>query len=348
MPMQTDVAELAGIVVEAVLYGIFTVLTIGTLYVLLRGKRGRSALNHPLIFTSVLMFVLATVQIVVDCVVIFDAFIEINPRPVRKLKMSNIRIPIVAAKRALFFAMMILGDAIVIYRCWMVWGKNWLVIILSSFCCIASGTLAYMTIYATQHAGSLTDILKHPWVYGTAIFTLSIIANGIATSLIAFRIWRNERKLVLPSVSTKSTSGLSVISGRGSLLPIARILVESGALNTAYLIAYTIVLQVEEGQGSLPIVADMSTPLVGIIFSLVIVRVQIRSTQIMRPSTDGSTTAASRTGLSFAFNQNRSEQLSDQDMYALEESNASLEGKTIAYTKQVHIHADFELRPNGS
>ena len=41
--------------------------------------------------------------------------------------------------------------------------------------------LAYMTIYATQHAGSLTDILKHPWVYGTAIFALSIVANGIAT-----------------------------------------------------------------------------------------------------------------------------------------------------------------------
>lgn len=40
-------------------------------------------------------------------------------------------------------------------------------------------------------------------------------------------------------------------------MPVARILIESGALNTAYLVTYITVLQVQKGQGSLPIVADM-------------------------------------------------------------------------------------------
>ena len=42
-----------------------------------------------------------------------------------------------------------------------------------------------------------------------------------------------------------------------TLLPIVRILIESGALNTAYLTVYIIVLYVEKGAGGVPIVADM-------------------------------------------------------------------------------------------
>lgn len=51
----------------------------------------------------------------VDCVTIFDAFIALD-RPTRKATLANISIPINATKRALFFAMMILGDAIVVLR----------------------------------------------------------------------------------------------------------------------------------------------------------------------------------------------------------------------------------------
>ena len=66
------------------------------------------------------MFILATAQIVVNCVVIFDAFIEIapgpNPRAVRKLKMDNLRNPLVLAKKAIFLTMMIVGDVIAVGR----------------------------------------------------------------------------------------------------------------------------------------------------------------------------------------------------------------------------------------
>ena len=64
------------------------------------------------------MFILATAEIVLNCVVIFDAFIEIapgpNPRAVRKLKMDNLHNPLVLAKKAIFITTMIAGDVIVV------------------------------------------------------------------------------------------------------------------------------------------------------------------------------------------------------------------------------------------
>ncbi|KAG5718184.1 hypothetical protein E4T56_gene18890 [Termitomyces sp. T112] len=262
--MQTDTAELAGLVLEAVLYGIFCVLTVGALYVLVYRRMG-SPLNAPLILTSILMFLLATTQIIIDTATIFDAFIPLN-RPNRQARLANISIPINATKRAIFFAMMILGDVIAIYRCFIVWARNWWLIVIPSICSLISAILAYMTIWATQHRTAGMFILKTPWTYGTAIFTLSLVANAIATSLIAYRIWKNEGQFTLVA-NTR----------RGRLLPIARIIIESGLLNTAYLVVYITVLQVQKGKGSLPIVADMASPLVGIIFSLVIVRVGLNS-----------------------------------------------------------------------
>ncbi|KAG7099804.1 hypothetical protein E1B28_001615 [Marasmius oreades] len=334
-------------IVEAILYGIFTVLTIGTLYILT--KRGSNAdLNYAVIFTSVLMFVLATAEIVVNCVVIFDAFIEIapgpNPRAVRKLKMDNLGNPLVLAKKAIFLTMMILGDVIVIYRCWIVWAKNWYVIILSSLCCLASATIAYMTMYSAQHPGTYPGLLERPWASGAAMFTLSIVANGVANLLIAFRIWRNEREVIHHSTGSSRTAGRlpsSVVWGRNSFFPIARIILESGALYTVFLIAFTIVLRREtpRRQQSMPILANMITPLIGIIFSLVIVRVKILSNRSLK---DSQRTTAASSQHPIEFNQNRSEQNNDEEMYALEpESNVSLQGKSIAYSsKHVPVQSD--------
>ncbi|KAK0447012.1 uncharacterized protein EV420DRAFT_1714619 [Desarmillaria tabescens] len=209
------------------------------------------------------MYSLATAQLAVDCVTIFNTFVPMG-RATRQTTLANITIPVNAAKRAIFFTMMVLGDAIVICRCWVVWAYPWYLVVLPILCSVSSAVLAYMTIWATQHRDTGAFILKTPSSYGTAILILSLAANAISTSLIAYRIWRSESRMKAITSNT---------SKRGRLMPVVRIVIESGALNTADLITYIAVLQAQRGKGSLPIVADMASPLVGIIFSLVIVRV---------------------------------------------------------------------------
>jgi hypothetical protein len=114
MGMQIDVAELAGIIIEGILYGMFVILTALSLYILLsRSRRGGAKVNKPMVVTSLLMFALATSQVIVDCIAMFDPFIKMT-RPERIAEFKNNSLPINASKHGIFFTMMLLGDAIVV------------------------------------------------------------------------------------------------------------------------------------------------------------------------------------------------------------------------------------------
>ncbi|KAF8883518.1 hypothetical protein BD779DRAFT_1539314 [Infundibulicybe gibba] len=70
---------------------------------------------------------------------------------------------------------------------------------------------------------------------GYPIFALSFGANGISTCLIAYKIWKADRQF-------NQISSRTFVSRR-SLFLFARIVIENGAINSAYLLAYAIVLQ---------------------------------------------------------------------------------------------------------
>lgn len=83
-----------------------------TLHTLL-WKRKYTKLNVPMVVAACVMAVLATSQIIVDTVNIFWAFIPLD-RKRRIMFLSNPTEPIFAAKHAIYFTMMLVGDAIVV------------------------------------------------------------------------------------------------------------------------------------------------------------------------------------------------------------------------------------------
>ncbi|VDB95596.1 unnamed protein product [Peniophora sp. CBMAI 1063] len=266
--IQIDVSELAGIVCEGILFGIFLTLISAAFWILLE-KRGRGQRNLPFLVAALVMFGLSFAQIIVDTVNVFRAFIPLD-RAQRILFLLNVTEPIFAAKHAIYFTMMLVGDAIVIFRAYVVWDRNYWVIIVPVLCWIGSGVSAYQTIWAVRHIASASIEGETKW--GLAVFALSLSANGIATGLIAWRIWKHAR-----------TMSKTVLSSGPQLGPVVRIVLESGAVNAAYLLAYLIVLQ--SGSHGLEIMANISTPLIGIIYSVVI----IRATRSSRPANTYST-----------------------------------------------------------
>lgn len=100
-------------------------------------------------------------------------------------------------------------------------------------------------IWAVRHLESTSVAAQRKWLI--ALFTLSLGANAVATckalsgdrtllnkaftALLAFRIWQVERQ-----------SRQVVQLGSTSLLSVLRLVLESGALNAAYLLAYVITL----------------------------------------------------------------------------------------------------------
>jgi hypothetical protein len=121
-----------------------------------------------------------------------------------------------------------------------------------------------MAVWATTHfpaAQTANLIIKHAHPWGTALFSLSLIANIYATSGIAYRIWSYERRLL------RSQHEHSYTAYRRSFLPIAKIIIESGALNATFLIIYTAIL--DKRPLAIAILGDMAAPFVGVVFSLV-------------------------------------------------------------------------------
>lgn len=132
MLTRIDVAELAGIVAEGILYGqstkqltspqmhplnyscpgIFVALAAATFYILLFQRR-YSRLNMPMTVATCVMFCLATSQLIVDTINIFRAFIPLDQQE-RIMFLTDATQPIFAAKHAIYFTMMITGDTIVV------------------------------------------------------------------------------------------------------------------------------------------------------------------------------------------------------------------------------------------
>ncbi|KAF8883525.1 hypothetical protein BD779DRAFT_1744070 [Infundibulicybe gibba] len=234
LSMQIDVALLAGVAAEGVILGVFLVLDIAALYILVRRRNYHRSVNKPMVLAAAVMFLLSMAQFVVDVTYVFLGFIASmdSSRTTRLEYFGDLTQPIFAARHAIYFTMMLVGDAIVSQ---------------SEDCDISH-------IMLLGERG-----LEHNM--GFVIFSLSFAANTIATSLIAYKIWRADRQL---------RKTISMASARHSLLPIARIIIESGAINTAYLLTYVIILQ--SGSNGIEILASIVTPLVGVIFTMVIIR----------------------------------------------------------------------------
>ncbi|TDL17410.1 hypothetical protein BD410DRAFT_794370 [Rickenella mellea] len=260
MSIQIDVAELAGIVLEGILYGIFISLFVATMHILLTRKHHKSRPNIPMIIAAVVMFLLATVQISLDTTNVFRAFINLD-RTQRLEFLTDPAKPIWAAKAATYFAMMIVGDIIGIYRTYIVWGRKFWVIFVPVCCTVGSAVASCQTIWTLRHLESVTVKEESKWGY--AIFSLSLAANSIATALLAYKIWANEARInAVLSEDSKM--------GRFSNMIIVKVVLESGVINAAYLVTYIVILGC--GSHGLEVLEFMSTPLVGIIFATVILR----------------------------------------------------------------------------
>ncbi|KAF5316010.1 hypothetical protein D9619_006923 [Psilocybe cf. subviscida] len=262
MPLQIDVAELSGLVVEAIFYGVFLTLFIVSAYIFVRRQMAKGdSLSLPMTVTAVCMILCATAQLSVDTANIFVAFLH-RTRVERLRYLSDTSTKLFSAKHCITITQLLIGDSFVSYRCWIVWGRRIWIVILPILLSLGSAVCGTYVMWFYAHFPGTTVLEKKSWVAG--IFTLSLCANAVATSLLAFRIWQVDRR-------TRQLMGTST----SSLMPIVKILIESGAINAAYLFVYNVSLL--SGSEALEFMAQVATPISGIIFSIVIIRVGLNT-----------------------------------------------------------------------
>ncbi|KAJ6536784.1 hypothetical protein DFH09DRAFT_1315994 [Mycena vulgaris] len=268
--------------VEGVIYGFFICIFSLSLAVNLGTSKSQSAHSRAMFIVGIITFILATVHISINCMRMMRGYVDhsaLPGGPVGYLGILSQWDHIF--KDVIYATQSIVGDSVAVYRCWVLWNRNFYVVCIPFFMVFGSAVSGYMAcaIFAKIQAGSTVFAGSlDAWIKTFA--SLAVAQNIITTALMAWRIAAAEQQVS------------SYRIGKGNLMPILRILVESAAL---YLVAELILLILYASNTNAQFIAlEAITPIVGITFNLITIRITLRSQSSSSESGSGSQGTDSR------------------------------------------------------
>ncbi|TCD68133.1 hypothetical protein EIP91_011498 [Steccherinum ochraceum] len=189
-----DKAYLIGDWMAATFWGAFTVLFITCMLTSLSTARRR----WFSLLTVFVMYCLATAHIGLALTRLIEAFIIHAHDPSSGadtgaiLYLANIAIPINRSKDMIYITTIWMGDSILVWRCYMVWNKDWRVIALPCLMVVATAVSGYGAVgeYFNPH---LSPQFATNWASG--MLAVSMVTNIILTMLTSGRIWMLTRSV---------------------------------------------------------------------------------------------------------------------------------------------------------
>ncbi|KAK7028271.1 hypothetical protein R3P38DRAFT_2935081 [Favolaschia claudopus] len=260
MPFPPDEAKLVSIFIQTLLYGAYVVVFGLTIWILVTRRAQNESANNML-GISVTMFVLATMHIGVNYTRIINAFVIFKDEPGGPAayfnQLSNFT---QIFGSTIYVAQTLVGDAVVLYRCYIVYGRSFPVIAFPSLLLLGSTAAGIGILYSFAKVVPQAEIfvveLQH-WIL--SFFSLTLATNLICTILVASRIFYVNQ--LSKSFNVMSTS----------LRPVALLVIESGMVYSGTLMALLILYRAESWFQY--VLLDAISPIVGLVFSMIIVRI---------------------------------------------------------------------------
>ncbi|KAK0430728.1 hypothetical protein EV421DRAFT_243306 [Armillaria borealis] len=249
-------ANFVALVLEALLYGSFTVLFIAALWVIFQK---RSGINVNLLSTVIIIWILATVHLILDIVRAVEAFVDTDGTALDYY--SNLSNPLQAAKTAIYVILTLVGDGFAIYRCYVVWNRKWYIIPGPLLLLCGTGVGGFGATVAFSQAAPGTEVFLPdivPWI--TSFISMTLCTNVVCTSLIAYRILSIQR----------AVRGLTQVNTARSALMM---ILESAAVYSASVVSLMITYTLNSNAQYT--VLDLTAPLIGITFTAIILRVSL-------------------------------------------------------------------------
>jgi len=228
-------ANLVTVGIESLLYGIVLLLSFTFFYLHLghvsgsSPSYGASRLSRtltPIFITSVFIFSTCTAHWVLTMTRLFQAFVTFEGGQAPVLFYGNLSEPTEVAKTAFLICTLIAADVMIAYRLWIVWNRNWYVIIvptLTIFGLCVSGVGIVYTL--ARLSGGDTIFLSDVAHWITADYSSTFITNIYSSVMIAYKVWR-----------TNQLAGQSY--GGGNLMRVLATIIESASFYTVYVVVF--------------------------------------------------------------------------------------------------------------
>lgn len=300
------------------IWGFYFSLFCASMYVL-RYKRRGGRPNYVLIGASITIFILTTSEIILLSIRLYQGVIDAPSPEYSDDFFVGTGPPIYGAETILQLANMLVADATLIWRTWIVWNKRTEIVgfnMLLWFTTLGFSLWESVIELRAMGVASLEDPTLLLVIRGTIIIqSLTLVQNALATCLIASRLWRIDR-----AASAYKQS---------SLMPVIWVVVESGALYTALWIE-EIATSATSNTPGLFSVSQLVSPIIGVTFSLITVRVGLGLTYDPLAATSVTTYPSNTLNVSVRRRVDIEGGAHDDDSSAVGEGGESLRMETIS------------------
>jgi len=272
MAIDFSLSELVALSVESLFYGIYFVLFCSSIKMLLN-KRKTIEGTTPLLAIAGVLGVLITWHVLTDMVRAVYSFKKDQVPLGPDLYYANVASALSLVKTALYLIITVIFDGFILHRCFMVWDRNYLVILLPFMVWLADiGTgIAALQGLSGLTKGDSVFIQKQERI--TKSFLSSTVAvNGLCTLLIAYRLWTRQATMR----DSRKAFGLT---------REAAIMAESGAIYSITLIL--VIATYASKSNSFNVFLDMASPIIGVAFSLIMIRLGVNGADATHISMQG-------------------------------------------------------------
>ncbi|KAI0808262.1 hypothetical protein C8Q74DRAFT_125405 [Fomes fomentarius] len=219
-------------------------------------------IKSPLIVCNVLLMLVIPAHWVISIQRMFTALVTRGGGQAAIDFFNDLQDKTEVARTALLFVCMLIGDAVITYRTWLVWGRNNWVIIVPFLTIATLIAFGIGLLYEFDHASPSKSVFAAAvgrWITGYCGATLC--TNLYGTIMIAYRIWSTNRFMRKNHIWA---------SGR-DLMSAMAIFVESAAMYSAWAVMFVILYAT---RSTLQTVGSGCGPaVIGIAFMLITVRV---------------------------------------------------------------------------
>ncbi|KAF7423932.1 hypothetical protein PC9H_009230 [Pleurotus ostreatus] len=249
---------------ESLAYGFFLCLFCGTMLFTFGSGHRNDIHSRVMVGISCVMFFIATWHLAMNGFRLLQGFaVHVGDPGGAVGYIGNLRRWDHVMKDTLYATQEILGNAAGIYRCFILWNSDWRIIALPLFLLVGSLVSGYTVCALFVQIDPTQSVFTNrlnSWIQ--AFYAIAVVQNIITTSLMAFRIWRT---------STKSAQ----YKTENALLPIARILIESAALQLV--VEILLLALYSRTVNAQYILLELVTPTVGITFNAITIRIKLRA-----------------------------------------------------------------------
>ncbi|TFK33805.1 hypothetical protein BDQ12DRAFT_690587 [Crucibulum laeve] len=277
-------ARIAAFFAESVIYGLYLVTFGYTLNALFStGTRWRclKELNYSMIVVALIMLLSSTIALGVGFYIIWQGFIippEAGGGTQSFANMSNWSFVL---KTAMLLFQTMVGDAMLIYCCWVIYNHS-LLVVGFSIVMWCGGTICSVFLLFYVATFCKQSFVGNDKLYplGVAFWAITLVLNVITMALLVWPIWKVTQQ-------NEQFGYCSTTSNPPTILKNAmRIIIELGLLYTT--MAFMTFVTYTSGSNSLYIVSSAEVGIAGIAFNLIIIRTA-KSTRNKEISTTGAT-----------------------------------------------------------